>query len=244
MRDCVDNAYDFWLYIPESFLQHQSTTPVVIFLHGRSLCGHDLNTVLRYGSLDALRRGRRIDAVIIAPQNPGEAWNPHKIVRILDWVEENYRTNHNRVYVLGMSLGGYGTIDFAGTYPERVAAAMALCGGGTLKDYSGLCKVPLWIMHGTADRAVPYSASKSVVEKMLAAGDTSLLRYDWISGYDHGRLARCFYMKKVYDWLFSHELTDDPRCLNTDVTLTDEEFTNVYRSGVDKAFAATIRISE
>ncbi len=78
-------------------------------------------------------------------------------------MEEHYDVDTTRVYVIGMSLGGYGTLDFVGTYPQRVAAAMALCGGSTLKDMSGLADVPFWIQHGTADRAVPVSQSKAVV---------------------------------------------------------------------------------
>ena len=54
--------------------------PLVIFLHGRSLCGNDLNKVLRYGTIDAVQGGRKIDAYIIAPQNPGTFWNPDKII--------------------------------------------------------------------------------------------------------------------------------------------------------------------
>ena len=72
-------------------------------------------------------------------------------MNILKWVEDWYNVDYDRIYVLGMSLGGYGAIDFAATYPEDIAAAMAFCGGGTVRDLSGLNGVPLWIVHGTAD---------------------------------------------------------------------------------------------
>jgi predicted peptidase len=72
---------------------------------------------------------------------------------VFDWVKRNYPCDTTRVYVLGMSLGGYGTMDVCGTYPDRIAAGMALCGGTTLKDVSGLGELPFWIIHGTADRA-------------------------------------------------------------------------------------------
>ena len=52
-----------------------------------------------------------------------------KIMQVLDWVKTNYQCDTTRVYVLGMSLGGYGTMDVCGTYPDRIAAGMALCGG-------------------------------------------------------------------------------------------------------------------
>lgn len=95
-------------------------------------------------------------------------------------MKQNYEFDHTRVYVLGMSLGGYGTLDFAGTYPDKIAAAVALCGGSTLKDYRGLGELPLWIVHGTADRAVSVRESQKVVTGMKTLGITSRLRYDWL----------------------------------------------------------------
>jgi predicted peptidase len=79
-----------------------------------------------------------------------------------------------------MSLGGYGTLDFAGTYPEKIAAAIALCGGSTLRDYHKLGDLPLWIVHGTADRAVSVKESQKVVAGMQQLGITSRLRFDWM----------------------------------------------------------------
>lgn len=58
---------------------------------------------------------------------------PEKVMDVFDWVKRNYPCDTTRVYVLGMSLGGYGTMDVCGTYPDRIAAGMALCGGTTLK---------------------------------------------------------------------------------------------------------------
>lgn len=243
-RDSVDNGYNFWLYLPENYEDRMMEMPVVVFLHGRSLCGNDLTKVRQYGCVDALEHGRVIDAMIIAPQNPGTAWSPDKIENVINWVLERYPADESRLYVLGMSLGGYGTLDYVGRYPHHVAAAMALCGGSTLKDVSGMNMVPLWIMHGTADKAVPVSASKKVVEGMEASGDTDLLRYDWIPGCDHGRLARCFYMEKTYEWLFSHSLSDEPRSLNRDVTITDDDFANCYKVNIDRNFFAKVKVKE
>lgn len=203
-RDSVPDSYDFWLSVPAGYEALEEDIPVVVFLHGKSLCGNDLYKVMQYGPLDAIKRGRDIPALVIAPQNPGTSWKPRKINDILDWVLDRYNGDRDRVYVLGMSLGGYGTLDYVGTYPEKVAAALALCGGSTLKDYGRMCTLPLWIVHGTADNRVPVSRSKDVVEKMRLAGDTSLMRYEWMQGYNHSALARFFYMKETYAWLFSH----------------------------------------
>lgn len=198
--------------------------PVFIFLHGASLCGRNLDRVRRYGTIDAIEKGRKIDGYVIAPQNPGGAWNPRKVMKILDWVEENYDVDKDRVYVLGMSLGGYGTIDVAATYPERIAAAMAICGGGTVKNLADLNNLPLWIVHGTGDRAVSVKESDKVVSAMRKAlgGEAPRLVYDRVPGMNHSQPARIFYMPESYDWLLSHSLADDTRSVSKtfDVTLS------------------------
>lgn len=228
-RNVVPGAYNFWLYTPEDYYYTQESTPVIIFLHGASLCGNNLNRVRRYGLLDAIEKGREIPAIVIAPQNPGETWNPHKINKILDWTIENFAVDTTRVYVLGMSLGGYGTMDYAGTYPERVAAAMALCGGCTLKNQTRLGEVPLWIMHGTADRAVSVNESKVVVSRLQATDNDSRLRYDWLKGSSHGALARVFYLNETLDWLFSHSLLDEGRPVNRDIIIGKQHLSNAYK---------------
>lgn len=228
MRNVVEGGYNFWLYAPSEYVTDHRRVPVIIFLHGASLCGNNMQRVRRYGLLHAIAKGRYYPCMVIAPQNPGGAWRPDKIARVLDWVEARHDIDTTRVYVIGMSLGGYGTLDFAGTYPDRVAAAMALCGGSTLKDFGGLGRIPLWILHGTADRAVPVSQSKAVVEAIKESGNDGLLRYDWVPGASHGDLARLLYLKQTYDWLFFHTTLDSPREVDRDVTITKDDLRNAY----------------
>ena len=124
---------------------------------------------------------------------------------------------------------------FAGTYPDKVAAAMALCGGSTLKDVSGLGGLPLWIMHGTADRAVPIKQSKTVVEQLQKSGNDKRLRYDWLKGASHGALARILYMTKTYDWLFSHSLNDKDRPVNKEIDIDKEDLSKAYKDMISGA---------
>lgn len=228
VKDSIPGGYNFWVYTPTDYYYSLENTPVIIFLHGQSLCGRNLNKVKRYGPLDAIVKGRQIEALVLVPQNPGGAWDPDKISSMLDWTKKHYAMDSTRVYVIGMSLGGYGTLDFAGTYPEKVAAAMALCGGCTLKDMNGLGKVPLWIMHGTADRAVPVKQSKIVVEKLQENDEDQRLRYDWLQGASHGALARVLYMTKTYEWLFSHSLLDDGRPVNREIDIDKSDLSKAY----------------
>lgn len=228
VKDSIPNGYNFWVYTPIDYFYSQEHTPVIIFLHGASLCGRNLNRVRRYGPLDAIVKGREIEALTIVPQNPGGAWNPKKIMDVLDWVKRNYACDTTRVYVLGMSLGGYGTMDVCATYPDRIAAGMAFCGGSSLKDVSGLGKLPFWIIHGTADRAVPIKQSKVVVEKLKESGNDTRLLYDWWQGANHGAPARLFYLRKTYEWLFSHSLLDKDRPVNRDISILYEDLRKVY----------------
>lgn len=228
VKDSIPNGYNFWVYTPIDYFYSQEHTPVIIFLHGASLCGRNLDRVRRYGPLDAIVKGREIEALTIVPQNPGGAWNPKKIMDVLDWVKRNYACDTTRVYMLGMSLGGYGTMDVCATYPDRIAAGMAFCGGSSLKDVSGLGKLPFWIIHGTADRAVPIKQSKVVVEKLKESGNDTRLLYDWWQGANHGAPARLFYLRKTYEWLFSHSLLDKDRPVNRYISIRYEDLRKVY----------------
>lgn len=225
-RDFIKDGYDFWLYLPDDYSSSEKK-PLVLFLHGKSLCGHDLNMVRNYGCIDALSRGRVIDAVVVAPQAAG-AWQPAKVMEVIDWVKKNYNVDMSRFYVVGMSMGGYGTLDFVATYPDKVAAAMALCGGATAPDLCGLNEVPLWIIHGTADSAVPVGCSDRVVESMASCGDTARLIYDRFKGVNHTRLARVFYLEETYDWLFAHTLTDSLRSVDKSIEITTETLKTAY----------------
>ena len=167
--------------------------------------------------------------MVIAPQNPGGSWKPERLNNVLEWVVNNYNVDTTRIYVVGMSLGGYGAMDFVGTYPHKIAAAMALCGGCTLKDVQGLGELPFWILHGTADRAVVVGESKKVVNALKEQGNDNLLRFDWLPGANHGALARIYYLEQTYQWLFSHTLNDNPRRVNRDIVINLDVMSTAYK---------------
>lgn len=233
-RDSIQDGYNFWLYVPEDYNDTVMDKPVVMFLHGKSLCGKNLANVLRYGSIDALKRGREIDAFVIAPQTQ-TTWNAEKVWEVYDWVKTRYTVDTCRLYVLGMSLGGYGTINFTATYPDKVAAAMALCGGASINEICGLTEVPLWIIHGTADKDVPIKYSEMVVNTMIQCGDTSRLIFDRLPREGHSHLARIFYLQSTYDWLFEHNLNDSLRPVNRDYSISTAIMSKAY-DDFDKSF--------
>lgn len=195
--------YPFWIHLPADSILN-ANPPILIFLHGKSLSGTDLNRVRKYGVIHEMDKGRKIPAIVVAPQVASGSWDPDKILSVLNYVQKTYKTDSSRVYVVGMSLGGYGTLHFAGKYAERITAAVALCGGGNPKDAPKLATIPLWIQHGNKDYAVPISESEKVVKAINSLNPLNLI-FTVHDGANHGDLERVFRTDALYDWLFSQQ---------------------------------------
>ena len=227
-RDSVKQGYNFFLYVPDRYKETEESLPLVVFLHGKSLSGSDLNKVTRYGSIDALRRGVPIDALVLAPQcNTTSGWTAKTVMNTVDYVCDRYRVDQNRIYVFGISMGGWGTFKVVAAYPDRIAAAIAMCGGFT-GDVEPLTSVPLWIIHGTDDDVTPFSYSTSIVKKMVATGKADRLQTTWLSGCDHSILARVFLLKQAYQWLFEHRLSTPRRPCNREYDISPSDLNQAY----------------
>lgn len=197
-------AYPFLVDLPPADIS-DAKPPVVLFLHGKSLSGGDLSRVQRYGVLYSMDKGHvSLPAIVVAPHSRG-GWNPDKLVEVIDFVVEHYCADPDRVYVCGMSMGAYGTLDLAGKYPDRIAAAVAICGGGTEKYACGLSKVPLWIQHGTRDFVVPMAESKKIFNAVKLCDDTANATLTLIEGGNHGSVERLFHQYAMYNWMFRHK---------------------------------------
>lgn len=224
-RNEVENSYNYWIQLPKDYNDTTKTFPTILFLHGKSLSGNNLENVKRYGILKESSQKRELEAIVIAPQCPkGQSWNADKILNLITYIEANYRTDTNRLYVSGMSMGGYGTLRFVGKYPQKVAAAVALCGGGNLADACRLSEVPLWIIHGNSDRAVPVKESIKIVDAINDCNDGGLLKSDFLDGVGHSALARFFSMDELYVWLFMHSKNDRIKTLSDSLEVTSEDF--------------------
>lgn len=194
--------YPFWINLPtQEVLDNKA--PIILFLHGRSLSGTNLNRVKRYGVIRAIESGKEIPAIVVAPQVSSGPWNPDKLLKLLEYVQSNYNTDLSRVYVCGMSLGGYGTFDFAGKYPDKITAAVAICGGGNTKDACNLATLPLWVIHGNKDHIVPISASKKMVKAIQTCKPDANLTFTIVKGGNHGSVEHFFREDKIYNWMLS-----------------------------------------
>ncbi|MDF2516386.1 MAG: phospholipase [Sphingobacterium sp.] len=195
-----ETAYPFLLKDVDHETTESEKQPVFVFLHGRSLSGTNLDRVKRYGVLYAINKGQEVPGIIVAPQSRG-GWDPDKVIEIVDYVIAHYDADPDRVYVCGMSMGGYGTMDVAGKYPERIAAAVAICGGGSSQYASNLTQVPIWLHHGTRDRAVPISESRKIMNAIKKADPDAEVRLNVIKGGTHGSVERLFHDDAIYDWM-------------------------------------------
>jgi predicted peptidase len=194
--------YPFWLYLPADSIM-QNNPPVLIFLHGKSLSGNNLNNVRRYGVINAIEKGLNMPAIVIAPQvRRGQSWIPSRIMTTLKYVMENYNIDTNRIYVAGMSLGGSGTYLFASRYPEIIAGAVAMCGRGNSSDMCKLASLNLWIHHGKKDIDVPLSESTKIVNAIKRCNKNANLEFTVHENYGHNEIARLFYKDEIYNWLF------------------------------------------
>ena len=196
-------TYPFWINVPEK--ESTEKQPILIFLHGKSLSGTDLNRVRRYGVLRAMDKGRKIPAIVVAPQLAKGSWNPDKVLEVLEYVQKNYNTDSTRIYVCGMSLGGYGTLHFAGKHADKITAAVAICGGGNVSDGCKLGTIPLWIQHGDKDYIVPVSESEKVVNAIRKCNEKAKLIFTIIKGGNHGSVENIFHQDAMYNWLFEQK---------------------------------------
>lgn len=196
-------AYPFWVNVPK-IEDKTEKLPILVFLHGRSLSGTDINKVKRYGVIKAIEKGRKIKAIVVAPQLASGPWNADKILELIEYIQKEYTTDASRVYVCGMSLGGYGTLEIAGKHPDKITAAVAICGGGNEKDACNLAKLPLWIQHGDNDRAVPISESQKIVKAIKKCDKNADVTFTTIAGGTHGSVESLFHTDALYNWLFEH----------------------------------------
>ena len=228
-RDSVKNGYNFLLYIPDSYTETTDTLPVIVCLHGKSRVGVDLNMITKYGCVDALRRGTKINAIVICPQCQSVGgWKAERVMNVVDFVYDRFRCDPDRLYVYGMSMGGWGTFKMVAEYPDRVAAAIAMCGGYTGRHVENMGKVPLWIIHGDSDEVTNKSFSTRIVDALEGGGNDTRLRCTWLENQGHSILARIFLLQQTYDWLLEHSLSDPERPCSREFDVTVNDLRRAY----------------
>lgn len=194
-------TYQFWLNEPKEV---QDKNPLIISLHGRSLSGTNIERVKRYGALKGIEKGLDIPAYLVAPQLPSGPWNADKIDEIVSYMIANYNIDESRIYVTGMSLGGYGTMKYASKYPNRIAAAVAICGGGEEREACALTSIPIKLIHGDRDFIVPLRESKKIMAAIQKCDKAAPVELQVVKGGTHGSVEDLYRHIDLYNWLLQH----------------------------------------
>jgi predicted peptidase len=224
----VANSYNFLLYEPEN---KSEKLPIIVALHGGSVCGNDLDMVDNFGTMDALESGMELNAYVIAPQNSSRSdWSADKIMNIVNYVAEQYSVDTNKISAIGMSMGAYGVADLIAAYPNNIAAGIVLGGGLAHGDAANLNKVPLWIIRGLKDREEAIARTEKTVKDMHESYPTSpRLAYTKVEGLDHRQHERALYMTDFYNWLISHSIADEGRAIKPVFEVSTKTLSKSYK---------------
>jgi predicted peptidase len=207
----------YLLFVPKDY-DKQKKYPLVLWLHGGGSVGDDLQLLLRYGDKHGVRYFARPDnqskypSIIVAPQCPqNKSWgDPNSeqpttemrlVLEILEKVQADYSIDGRRLYVTGISLGGYGTWDIIGRHPEMFAAAVPICGGGKTSKASLMVKTAIWAFHGAQDEVVNVSESRKMIMAIRDAGGKP--KYTEYNGVGHNSWERAFTEQDLLPWMFA-----------------------------------------
>ena len=194
----------YLVYLPTDYHQKKKNFPLMLFLHGSGERGDHLELVKRHGPPYLAEHGWEFPFILIAPQCPeNEWWSVPVLKAVLDDVVAKFRVQSKRVYLTGLSMGGFGTWALAMAHPERFAAISPICGGGDPGKVSAIKNIPTWVFHGNRDRAVPLRRSKEMVEALQQCGGD--VRFTVYQDVGHDCWTQTYSNPELYDWFLSHK---------------------------------------
>lgn len=198
--------------------------PLVIFLHGAGERGNDNESQLKHITdlfLDTRYRGK-YPCYVLAPQCGKEkVWaaydknaslkkdtaEPMKLlIALIDKLLQEYPIDPSRIYVTGVSMGGFGTWDLLARFPNKFAAAVPICGGGDLQTASRIKHIPIWAFHGAKDEVVSPKRSRSMVTALQNAG--GLPGYTEYPDIEHDSWVQAYREPHLLPWLFKQKLKE------------------------------------
>ena len=200
----------YWVFIPtDESAKTDAGFPLLLFLHGAGERGTNANLVTVHGPAKFCAdpaRAKNWRFLTVSPQVKGNRfWSPAQLRKLLEKVCDEYPIDRSRVYVTGLSMGGFGTWGLVANSPDLIAAAAPLCGGYDVKFADKMTKTPIWAFHGTADGAVKYEYSRNLVDAVRAAGNTDV-KFTTYPGAGHDVWTRTYDNPELYDWLLSKKL--------------------------------------
>jgi pimeloyl-ACP methyl ester carboxylesterase len=193
----------YLLYIPEGYDTDMGQVwPLLVFLHGAGEREENLELVKIHGPPRLIEAGKKMPFVVVSPQlAAGEWWSPDMVVWLVKDVLGTLRVDPERVYLTGLSMGGYGTWETAAKYPELFAAIAPICGRGDPAAAWKLRHIPTWLFHGAKDTVVPIKHSDDMNEALQQYGN---IKYTIYPEADHDSWTETYLNEEFYRWFLSH----------------------------------------
>jgi predicted peptidase len=203
----VKAKVNYLLYLPTEYeADKDKKWPVIVFLHGSGERGDNLELVKIHGPPKLIAKGQSFPFIVVSPQCPSDRdqhWGSVPLSSMLDEVIAQHRVDQDRIYLTGLSMGGFGTWDWAVAEPYRFAAIAPICGGGKPFFAKRIKDIPTWIFHGAKDPGVPVSLSEEMVEALKkVGGEPKLTVYpdlqhdSWTFTYENPELYKWFLEQK------------------------------------------------
>jgi predicted peptidase len=189
----------YLLYLPEAYDQRDDW-PLLLFLHGAGERGDDLELVKKHGPPKLIAAGEHFPMLVVSPQCPADQWwEPWSLAGLLDELVEKHKVDADRIYVTGLSMGGFGTWALAAHQPRRLAAIAPICGGGEPFMTRLYPHLPTWVFHGDQDRVVPLERSQQMVDALERVGGE--VKFTVYPEVGHDSWTQTYADPQFYQWL-------------------------------------------
>jgi len=194
----------YLLHIPEAYPNDpQKKWPMIVFLHGAGERGDNLELLKTHGPPKIVQTRKDFPFIVISPQcRLNEWWSPTEVMMIVDEVCGKYRVDQDRVYLTGLSMGGYGTWQISMIYPDRFAAIAPICGGGDPTQVSRIKHLPIWVFHGGKDPVVPLARAEEMVDALKKIGAD--VKFTVYPEAGHDSWTETYNNPQLYEWFLSH----------------------------------------
>jgi len=201
----MNDIYPYLIHFPDSYENSGKAFPLMIFLHGAGERGANLSMLEVHGPPKLIKEGKGFPCIVISPQCPENVyWQTNRLEKVLDEVSSKYRIDLKRIYLTGLSMGGYGTWEWAAQFPDKFAAIAPICGGGNTDNARKLKKIPTWVFHGAKDRVVALSESQSMVDALIAIGGEP--KFTIYPEAYHDSWTESYNNQSLFDWMFAQKL--------------------------------------
>lgn len=196
----------YLLSLPADYSTQGDPSPLLLFLHGGGESGHDLTKVKKHGPPRLIESGVKLPFVVVSPQNPGSAqfWDEDALLRLLDHLENTLNLDRNRIYLTGLSRGGYGAWRLALENPHRFAALLVISGAAPSPYAHWLGDLPTWVFHGAQDPVIPVAESQRMVDAIKTHGGN--VRLTIYPDSRHDAWTETYANPEIYQWLLRHRL--------------------------------------